>query len=103
MINLLHGIGNEVAAPKKNGKKMKKGKLIPVQTTAKSRRDNPHSGRGPSIKGRRVNDLPNSVKVTERGTLRSLPKQKIKPLMQKHSLVEAVRSNKSSAKNHTAQ
>ena len=86
MINLLHGIGNEVAAPEKNGKKMKKGKLIPVQTTAKSRRDNPHSGRGPSIKGRRVNDLPNSVKVTERGTLRSLPKQKIKHLMQKHSL-----------------
>ena len=42
MINLLHGIGNKVAAPKKNGKKMKKGKLIPVQTTAKSRRDNPH-------------------------------------------------------------
>ena len=46
MINLLHGIGNEVAAPKTNGKKMKKGKLIPVQTTAKARRDN--SGRGPS-------------------------------------------------------
>ena len=62
-------------------------------------------GRGPSIKGRRVNDLPNSVKVTERGTLRSLPKQKIKPLMQKNSLVEAVRvrSNKSSAKIHTSQ
>ena len=103
MINLLHGIGNEVAAPKKNGKKMKKGKLIPVQTTAKGRRDNPHSGRGPSTKGRRVKDLPKSVKVTERGTLRSLPKQKTKPLKQKHSLVEAVRSNKSSAKNHTAQ
>ena len=62
MINLLHGIENEVTAP--------------------------------SIKGRRVNDLQKSVKVTERGTLRSLPKQKIKPLMQKHSLVEAVRSNK---------
>ena len=44
MINLLHGIGNEVAAPKKNGKKMKKGKLIPVQTTAKGRRD---KGRNP--------------------------------------------------------
>ena len=60
------------------------------------------SGRGPSTKGRRVNDLPKSVKVTERGTLRSLPKQKIKRLKQKYSLVEAVRSNKSSAKNHTA-
>ena len=61
------------------------------------------SGRGTSTKGRRVNDLPKSVKVTERGTLRSLPKQKIKRLKQKYSLVEAVRSNKSSAKNHTAQ
>ena len=102
MINLLHGIGNEVAAPKKNGKKMKKGKLIPVKTNAKGRRENQNSGRGPSIKGKQVKDQPKSVKVTERGTLRSLPKQKSKPLKQKHSLIEAVRTNKSSAKNHTA-
>ena len=74
MINLHHGIGNEVAAPKKNGKKTKSAKLIPVQTTAKARRDN--SGRGPSTKGIRVKDHPKSVKVTERGVLRSLPKQK---------------------------
>ena len=46
MINLLHGIGNEVAAPKKNGKKTKSAKLIPVQTTAKASGDN--SGCGPS-------------------------------------------------------
>ena len=91
MINLLHGIGNKVAA------KMKKGKLNPVQTTAKGRRENQNSGRGPSTKGRRVKDQPKSVKVTERGTLRSLPKQKSKPLKQKHSLIEAVRTNKSSA------
>ena len=62
MINLLHGIGNEVAAPKKNGKKMKKGKLIPVQTTAIGRRENQNSGRGQSTKGRRVKDQPKSLK-----------------------------------------
>ena len=103
MINLLHGIGNEVAAPKKSGKKRKAAKLIPVQTTAKARRLNPSSGRGTSTKGRRVKDLPKSVKVTERGVLRSLPKQKVKPLKQKHSLISAVQANRSSAKNHTAQ
>ena len=32
-----------------------------------------------STKGRQVNDLPKSVKVTERGILWSLPKQKSKP------------------------
>ena len=100
MINLLHGIGNEVAAPKKSGKKRKAAKLIPVQTTAKARRLNPSSGRG-STKGRRVNDLPKSVKVTERGVLRSLPKQKVKPLKQKHSLISAVQANRSSIGNHT--
>ena len=56
MINLLHGIGNKVAA------KMKKGKLNPVQTTAKGRRENQNSGRGPSTKGRRVKDQPKSLK-----------------------------------------
>ena len=103
MINLLHGFGNEVSAPKKNGKKRKAAKLILVQTTAKARRLNPSSGRGTSTKGRRVKDLSKSVKVTDRGVLRSLPKQKAKPLKQKHSLINAVKANKSSAKNHTAQ
>ena len=103
MIGLLHGIGNEVAAPKKSGKKRKAAKLIPVQTTAKARRLNPSRGRGTSTKGRRVKDLPKSVKVTESGAFRSLPQQKPKPLKQAHSLIKAVRSNKSSAKNHTAQ
>ena len=103
MINLLHGIGNEVAAPKKSGKKRKAAKLIPVQTTAKARRLNPSSGRGISTKGRRVKDLPKSVKVTETGILHSLPRQKAKPIKQKHSLITAVIANRSSAKNHTAQ
>ena len=80
MINLLHGIGNEVAAPKKCGKKRKVAKLIPVQTTAKARRLNPSSGRGTSTKGTSVKNLPKSVKVTESGVFRSLPKQKAKPL-----------------------
>ena len=61
MINLLHGIGNEVTAPKKCGKRRKAAKLIPVQTTAKARRMNPSSVCG-SAKGRGVKDLPKSVK-----------------------------------------
>ena len=85
------------------GKKRKAAKLIPVQTTAKARRLNPSSGRGTSTKGRHVKDLPKLVKVTEAGVFRSLPKQKPKPVKQAHSLIKAVRSNKSSAKNHTAQ
>ena len=35
MINLLHGIGNEVAAPEKNGKKIKKRKINPCSNNCK--------------------------------------------------------------------
>ena len=44
---------------------MIKGKLEELSTLEEEK----ISGRGPSTKGRRVNDLPKSVKVTERGTL----------------------------------
>ena len=56
----------------------KKGKLIPVQTTARSRRTYKHRGRGPSILGRRKKDCQKRVQlvIDDEVVRHSMPKQK---------------------------
>ena len=52
----LFSIGREMSSSKSGVKKKKKGKQIPIQVTAKSRRQYKHRGRGVGILGRRPKD-----------------------------------------------
>ena len=97
-------IGKELNNPKTGGKKRKIGKLIPIQVTAKSRRQYKHRGRTLGVSGRRPKDQNNRVQmvVGEDGenVFHSLPKQKNSKQKPKHSLTHSVETNIPSAKKH---
>ena len=76
----LFDIGKEVKNSKKTGRKKRIGKLIPVQVTAKSRREYKHRGRVLSVAGRRHKDQKaiKQMVVTDHSedVYHTLPKQK---------------------------
>ena len=98
---LLHGFGKESPWSAKNGRK--KGRLIPIQTTAKSRRLNKNRGRYVSSAGRRRKDQKKTLQliVSESGEIlrHALPNQR-KKKAQGHSLSNAVNTNRMVAKKH---
>ena len=100
----LYSIGNEICKPKNSGKKRKMGKLIPIQVTAKSRRQYKHRGRAVGTLGRRPKDqekrLQMVVEEEDENVYHSLPKQKKSKNKQIHSLKHSVDLNRPSAKKH---
>ena len=85
----------------------KQALMIPVQTTAISRRRNPHGGRGVSTDGRRVQDAPHRMEMVldaddndEEYVYHSLPPQRLPPKRKAHNLMAAVDSNQPNAKKH---
>ena len=76
----LFGIGKDITKPKKAGEKKKSGKLIPIQVTAKSRRQYKHRGRKVGILGRRPKDQEQRVQLliddSEDNLYHTLPNQK---------------------------
>ena len=100
----LFNIGKEANAAKTSGKKRKNGKRIPVQVTAKSRRQYKHRGRAVGTLGRRNKDQEqrNQMVIGENSenVYHTLPKQKVLKNKQAHSLKEAVDSNRPGAKKH---
>ena len=81
--------------------------MIPVQTTAISRRRRPHGGRGVSTDGRRVQDAPHRMEMAldtddndEEYVYHSLPPQRLPPKRKAHDLMAAVDSNQANAKKH---
>ena len=74
--------------------------MIPVQTTAISRRRRPHGGRGVSTDGRRVQDAPHRMEMEldtddndEEYVFYSLPPQRLAQKRKAHDLMAAVDSN----------
>ena len=90
--------------PKTGGRKRKIGKLIPIQVTAKSRRQYKHRGRTLGVSGRRPKDQEERAQMVvgedDDIVLHSLPKQKKAKLKPKHSLNHSVERNIPSAKKH---
>ena len=85
----------------------KQALMIPVQTTAISRRRRPHGGRGVSTDGRRVQDAPHRMEMAldtddndEEYVYHSLPPQRLPPKRKAHNLMAAVDSNQPNAKKH---
>ena len=100
----LFNIGKEMSNPKSRGKRKKIGKLIPVQVTAKSRREYKHRGRVVGTLGRRPKDQEKRVQMVVReeedNVYHTLPKQKKVNNKQVHSLNNAVELNRTGAKKH---
>ena len=100
----LYSIGTEINKPKTGGKKRKTGKLIPVQVTAKSRRQYKHRGRTVGLLGRRPKDQEIRrqliVEENEDNVYHSLPTQKKTKNKFIHSLKQSVDMNKPAAKKH---
>ena len=100
----LFNIGKEMSNPKSRGKRKKIGKLIPVQVTAKSRREYKHRGRVVGTLGRRPKDQEKRVQMVVReeedNVYHTLPKQKKVNNKQVHSLNNAVELNRPGAKKH---
>ena len=101
----LFSVGKELSRSKTCGKKKKKNsKLIPVQVTAKSRREYKHRGRVVGNIGRRTKDQEQRLQmvVTDEvdNVYHTLPKQKKIKNKQLHSLKEAVDSNRPGSKKH---
>ena len=100
----LFSIGKEMSNPKTRGKKKKIGKLIPVQVTAKSRREYKHRGRVVGTQGRRIKDQEKRVQMVVReeedNVYHTLPRQKKVKNKQIHSLKNAVELNRPGAKKH---
>ena len=100
----LFDIGKEVNNSKKTGRKKKIGKLIPVQVTAKMRREYKHRGRVLGVAGRRHKDQESrkQMVVTDHSedVYHTLPKQKKGRNKQSHSLREAVDDNRPGSKKH---
>ena len=75
----LLSIGKEMNKPRGSGKRKKIGKLIPVQVTAKSRREYKHRGRVVGTAGRRLKDQEERrqlvVSENEENVYHTLPKQ----------------------------
>ena len=59
----LFSIGKKIRKQKAGGRKRKTGKLIPIQVSAKSRRDYKHRGRVVGTSGRRPNDQNRRVQM----------------------------------------
>ena len=99
----LFSIGKEISKQKAGGRKRKTGKLIPIQVSAKSRRDYKHRGRVVGTSGRRPNDQNRRVQMVvrdeEENVYHSLPKQKKGKNKQVHSLKQSVDMNQPAAKN----
>ena len=100
----LFSIGKEIVRPKTGGKRKKNGKLIPVQVTAKSRRQYKHRGRVVGNFGRRPKDQQARVRMVvsddHENVYHTLPKQK-KNKKSGSSLTEtAVEANRPEAKKH---
>ena len=100
----MFNIGKDVSNNKSAGKKRKKGKLIPIQVTAKSRRQYKHRGRTVGQLGRRPKDQEKRMQmlVSDEGdnVYHSLPKQKKSKNKAIHSLKHSVENNKPAAKKH---
>ena len=100
----LFSIGKELNKPRTSGKRKKIGKLIPVQVTAKSRREYKHRGRVVGTAGRRVKDQEERKQMVvgenDENVYHTLPKQKKAKKKQIHSLKQAVEINRPGAKKH---
>ena len=100
----MFNIGKDVTNSKSAGKKKKKGKLIPIQVTAKSRRQFKHRGRTVGLLGRRPKDQEKSrqmlVSYESDNVYHTLPKQKKSKNKAIHSLKHSVENNKPAAKKH---
>ena len=100
----LFSIGREMVRPKTGGKRKKNGKLIPVQVTAKSRRQYKHWGRVVGNFGRRPKDQQAREQMVvsddSENVYHTLPKQKKTKNQQVHSLKTAVEANRPAAKKH---
>lgn len=100
----LYKIGSDITTKRSAGKKRKNGKLIPIQVTAKSRRQYKHRGRHVGISGRKPVDQETRMQMVIRdeseNVYHSLPKQKKVKKKPLHSLKESVNINKPSAKKH---
>ena len=100
----LFDIGKEISKPKNNLKKKKIGKLIPVQVTAKSRREYKHRGRVVGQMGRRPKDQEKRKQMVindqNESVYHTLPKQKVSKTKQLHSLMDAVDKNRPGSKKH---
>ena len=85
----------EKTSHKKSGEKKKIGKLIPVQVTAKSRREYKHRGRVVGLAGRRHKDQESRKQMVvgeqSENVYHTLPKQKKMKKKQSHSLQDAVK------------
>ena len=95
-------IGKELNNPKTGGKNRKIGKLVPIQVTAKSRRQYKHRGRTLGVSGRRPRDQSHRIVVGEDGEniFHSLRNQKNAKQKSKHSLTHSVETNIPSSKQH---
>ena len=100
----LFSIGKEISKQKVGGKKRKMGKLIPIQVTAKSRREYKHRGRVLATSGRRPIDQSKRVQMVvgekDENVYHSLPRQKKTKNKQIHSLKHSVEMNTPAAKKH---
>ena len=100
----LFDIGKELNKPGNKLKKKKIGKLIPVQVTAKSRREYKHRGRVVGVAGRRHKDQKSRKQMVVNDdseiVYHTLPKQKKTKNKQSHSLKDAVDNNRPGAKKH---
>ena len=100
----LFSIGKEVSNNKSAGRKKKKGKLIPIQVTAKSRRHYKHRGRAVGIVGRRPKDQEKRTQMIvnneDENVYHTLPRQKKTKNKEIHSLKHSVDKNKPAAKKH---
>lgn len=100
----LFNIGKDATNAKRAGKKQKKGKLIPIQVTAKSRRQYKHRGRAVGVLGRRPKDQEQRMQMlvsnTDDNVYHTLPNQKVSKSKGIHSLKNSVEKNKPAAKKH---
>jgi hypothetical protein len=77
----MFSIGKEMNRPRGSGKRKKIGRLIPVQVTAKSRREYTHRGRVVGTAGKRLKDQEERrqlvVSKTDENVYHTLPKQSL--------------------------
>ena len=101
----LFKLGNEATKQNKSGKKKKRiGQLIPIQVTAKSRRQYKHRGRVVGLLGRRPKDQEQRTQLlvgsNKDNVYHTLPNQKKSKQKDVHSLTHSVQMNKPAAKKH---
>ena len=86
------------------GRKRKNTVKMGVQPSAKQRRKHKHGGKGPSINGRRPNEMPSTsqsfvLEAEEQNLFKALKTKKQKTA-KKHSLKSAVDANQSAVRKH---